>query len=68
MDVNIEIDDLDKLTSRKIHEMTTTSKSTILLLQKLKLLPTLPTTIEQCGQQNNHDWYFAEYSKSNGGK
>ncbi|CAF2948120.1 unnamed protein product [Rotaria sp. Silwood2] len=68
MDVNIEIDDLDKLTSRKIHEMTTTSKSTILLLQKLKLLPTLPTTIEQCGQQNNHAWYFAEYSKSNDGK
>ncbi len=68
MDVNIAIDDLDKLTSRKIHEMTTTKKNTILLLQQLKLLPTLPITVERCGQQNNHAWYLAEYSKLNDGK
>ncbi|CAF1003356.1 unnamed protein product, partial [Rotaria sordida] len=64
MNLNIEIDDLDKLTLRKIHELTKTNISTILLLQKLKLLPTLPTKIEQCGQQNNHSWYLAEYNKS----
>ena len=68
MDINIDIDDLDKLTSRKIHELTATKKSTILFLQEMKLLPTIPTTIERCGQQNNHTWYLAEYSKSNDGK
>ena len=68
MDINIDIDGLDKLISRKIHELTATKKSTILLLQELKLLPTIPTTIEQCGQQNNHAWYLAKYSKSNDDK
>ncbi len=68
MDINIEIDDLDKSTSRKIDKMTEMKKSTILFLQKLKLLPTMPTVIEQCDEHNNHSWYLAEYNKRNDGQ
>ena len=39
IDTNINIEDLDKLTIRKIHQITSTKESTINLLQNLQLLP-----------------------------
>ncbi len=60
MDFNIQVDELDTLTSRKIHKFTATQDSTIKFLQQLKLLPLLPTTNEACGAQNKHAWYLAQ--------
>ncbi len=68
MAINIEIDDLDTLTTRKIHQITATQKGTIQFLQKIKLLPLAPTTNEQCGGKNNHAWYLAEYIRLKDGK
>jgi hypothetical protein len=68
MAINIGIDDLDTLTLKKIHQITATQEGTIQFLQKLKLLPVVPTTIEQCGDKNNHGWYLAEYTRLKDGK
>ena len=38
MNINIDVEDIDKINSRKLHELTMTQESTIQLLQNLKLL------------------------------
>ena len=66
--MNITLDDLDSLNVRKIHTLMTSDEANIKLLQHLRLLPTLPQTIEQCGEHANHDWYTAKLSRLTDGK
>ena len=57
MDINITVDDLDTINSRRIHELAMTWLSTIQLLQHLKPLPTTAknddTYLKGC-----NDWYL----------
>ena len=55
MNINITVDNLDTINSRKMHELTIISLSTIQLLHHLKLLPTTGKNGDPCPKGCN-DW------------
>ena len=50
-----QIEDLDTLNARKIHELTRTEGDTIKFLQDINLLPKVPQDADQC-RNNCNDW------------
>jgi hypothetical protein len=56
MNININLDDIDKINSTKLRELPATTESTIQLLRHLKLLPTKVNDNESCPKDCN-DWY-----------
>jgi len=60
----IDVDEIDTMNLRTLHDLTSTHFNTIQFLQHLKLLPTKPRTGESCPKKCN-DWYLA-YSQNRG--
>ncbi len=56
MDTNIDIKDIDKINSSKLHVLTPTTESTSRLLCKLTLFPTKLNDNDSCPKGCN-DWY-----------
>jgi len=54
----IDVDEIDTMNLRTLHDLTSTDFNTIQFLQHLKLLPTKPSDQDSCKKKCN-DWYLA---------
>ena len=55
MSINIALENRVRLNTCRIHKIMSTQEDSIKFLQDLKLLPTIPTTLDQCDLVDNHD-------------
>ena len=64
----IDVNHLDDLRLRDIHQITANQADTIRLLQQLNLLHILLKVNQQCVSNKDRDWYLSRYRRSIDGR
>ena len=64
----IDVNHLDDLRLKDIHQITASQADTIRLLQQRNLLHILPKVNQQCMSNKDHDWYLSQYRQSIDGR